>query len=68
MTYFKINVFDELKSTVTRSNLYDKLGSINQNLFGSGDLFDTIDTMAYVTGDTTGNSIGIPLRIIRYAG
>jgi hypothetical protein len=67
ITFFKLNVFDNLKSTVTRDNLYDKLGSVNQNLFGTGDLFDYIDTMVYLTGTATGASIGIPVRIIRYA-
>jgi hypothetical protein len=68
LTYFKLNVIDELKSQTTRSTLYDRLGSVNQNLFGSGDLFDHIDTMVYITGQTTGNTLGIPMRIIRYAG
>tara|TARA_R100000988_G_C3980808_1_gene156838 strand:- start:52 stop:1047 length:996 start_codon:yes stop_codon:yes gene_type:complete len=68
LTYFKVKILDELKSTVTRSNLYDKYGSVSQNLFGVGDNFDYIDTMVYITGNTTGNSLGIPVRIIRYAG
>ena len=68
ITYFKLNPFDELKSTVSRANLYDKLGSVSNNLFGNGKLFDFIDTMVYITGNTTGASLGIPVRVIRYAG
>ena len=67
LTYFKLNVIDSLKSTVTRDALYDQLGSVNQNLFGTGDLFDYIDSMVYLTGNSTGATIGIPVRTIRYA-
>ena len=67
LTYFKLNVLDNLKSSVTRDNLYDQLGAVSQNLFGTGDLFDYIDTMVYLTGNSTGASIGIPVRVIRYA-
>jgi len=44
---------------------YTKYGSINQNLFGDGETYHYIDTIAYVKGITTNTTLQIPLRIIR---
>ncbi len=52
-----------------RDILYDQIGSVgvtSTTLFGGGSrTYSYIDTFVYVRGTTTGNSINIPMRIIR---
>jgi hypothetical protein len=52
----------------TRSILYDKYGTTNSTSAGTGlsKTYDFIDTVVFVQGDSSGASLQIPLRIIRY--
>jgi len=52
----------------TRSILFDKYGTVNSTAAGTGlnKTYDFIDTTVFVQGDSSGASLQIPLRIIRY--
>ena len=47
---------------------YSKFGNTNDDLFGSGNLYDFIETTIYIEALTTGRVLQIPLRIIRFSG
>ena len=47
---------------------YSLLGKTNNDLFGSGNLYDFIDTTIYIQGMSSNSRIQIPIRIVRYAG
>ena len=66
----KVATVEELGSisTGTRSQTWTDYGKIDQLVFGGTRKFDYIDTIVYVTGDFSGASLQIPLRILRYAG
>ena len=72
ITYFKVLVLDELRTTSTTApTLYSTLGktgatAASLSLAGS-DTYDYIDTMVYITGNSSGAQMGISLRIIRKA-
>lgn len=58
-----------VRSTGTIQNeLGWKSFTYGADLFGSGNLYDYADTYVYVRAPTTGASVEIPIRIIRYAG
>lgn len=44
---------------------YARLGKENQDLFSDGNLYDYIDTMVYITGNVTGVTLQVPIRVIR---
>ena len=52
-------------ASATRPAEFDLYGKVNQNLFSAGQLFDFIDTVVYVRGQTTGASAQAVIRIIR---
>jgi len=69
VTVFKLMVHDALCSSTTSDNLYSKIGSTAATpspSIGSG-TYDYIDTFVYITGLTTGATIGLPVRVIRSA-
>tara|TARA_R100000278_G_scaffold58529_1_gene48093 strand:- start:2408 stop:3424 length:1017 start_codon:yes stop_codon:yes gene_type:complete len=45
---------------------YSFLGNTSNDLFGSGNLYDFIDTTIYIQGLSTNYRLSIPLRIVRY--
>ena len=47
---------------------YSKFGTINFDLFGSGNLYDFIETTIYIEATTSRSRLQIPLRIIRFSG
>ena len=51
------------ESTVDQK--YYDYGKVNQNLFADGNTYDYIDTTVYITGDQSGATIQLPIRIIR---
>jgi|TARA_R100000664_G_C2756990_1_gene145026 hypothetical protein len=63
VTCIKTMVHDALCSSTTSDNLYSKIGSTGASLFGS--TYDYIDTFVYITGATTGATIGLPVRVLR---
>ena len=54
-----------LDSTSSTDEKYTNYGKTSQNIFGSGRLYDYIDTIVYVIGDSTGTVIQLPVRITR---
>ena len=73
ITYFKVNVMEELKTTGTAPQLYSTLGRTGvagSTIFAAASTsytYDYIDTMAYISGDASGAQVGVSLRIIRRA-
>lgn len=67
---FNLSIIPELRSNSqnTRDHRYNLLGSKNINLFGSGNLYDFIDTTIYVEGLSSNSRLQIPIRITRFAG
>jgi hypothetical protein len=53
----------DLETTVDQR--YYDYGKVNQNLFADGNTYDYIDTTVYITGDQSGATIQLPIRIIR---
>ncbi len=64
----KINNLLTGQSEHTADFRYSKFGTINSNLFGSGNLYDFIETTIYIEATTTGAILQIPLRITRFSG
>jgi hypothetical protein len=54
-------------STAVTPAKYSLYGKTAQNLFGDGNTYDYIDTVAYLNGNTTGANTQLVVRIIRRA-
>jgi len=52
--------------TGTPNHRYSLYGTTNNDLFGSGNLYDFIDTTIYIQGLSTNYRISVPIRIVRY--
>jgi len=63
---FKIK--DELTSDSSSDFKYGKFGTTSNAVLGGSDLYDFIDTTIYIQGLSSGATITVPIRIIRYAG
>ena len=51
----------------TRSDLWGKFGKLSQTaITGKSQKYDIIDTFILITGNATGRSIQVPIRLIRY--
>ena len=61
----RVDVVEELRTTGTRSTLYNDFGTISATPFGGSDTYDYIDTIVYVVGNNTSAVIQLPVRIIR---
>jgi hypothetical protein len=51
----------------TSSTKFKDFGQQSQDLFSDGNRYDYVDTMVYVTGQSSGVTLSIPIRIIRQA-
>tara|TARA_Y100000593_G_C4261040_1_gene312217 strand:+ start:68 stop:1084 length:1017 start_codon:yes stop_codon:yes gene_type:complete len=65
---FNVELLPELlnDSTGNPDYRYSLLGSTNNDLFGTGNLYDFIETTIYIQGLSTNSRLQIPLRVIRY--
>jgi hypothetical protein len=51
----------------TRSDLWGKFGKLSQTaITGKSQKYDILDTFILITGNATGRSIQVPIRILRY--
>jgi hypothetical protein len=68
-TAFHLGVPADLQavSTAVTPAKYSLYGKTAQNLFGDGNTYDYIDTVAYLNGNTTGANTQLVVRIIRRA-
>jgi len=60
-------------STQSRDSKYTLYGTTNAEIWGDDtaydeQIFDYIDTIVYIVGNTTGAQMQIPVRILRYVG
>jgi len=70
MAGLNVSLVDELTTTSdgTRSRLYTDYGTTNSTSAGTGlsSTYDFIDTVVFVQGNSSGATLQIPLRIIRF--
>ncbi len=55
-----------IRGDITQTD-YVKFGTTSNDLFGSGQLYDFIDTTVYVQGLASNANIQLPIRIIKLA-
>ena len=67
---FNIKVNDKMVGTSEGApdERYTTFGSTGIDLFGTGDLYDYLDTSILLEGSSTGNQLVVAIRILRYAG
>jgi len=63
-------VRSELRKTSANATpvSFTKFGKVNQQVFGTGDRYDYIDFICYITGLSSTATAQVPIRIIRFAG
>ena len=71
-TIFALNLkcINEIVSDSSGSSdfRYSKFGETSNNLFGSSERYDFIDTSIYIQGLSSNSRLNIPVRVIRYSG
>ena len=55
-----------IRGDITQTD-YVKFGTISNDLFGDGTLYDFIDTTVYVQGLSSNANVQLPVRIIKLA-
>jgi len=69
VTAFSLEIHPDMKGNSSTSPAkYSLYGQTQEDLFGTGVLYDYLDTMIYIMGSTTGVTAQLPARIIRKVG
>ena len=69
VTAFRLDIHPDMKGNSSTSPAkYSLYGQTQEDLFGTSDLYDYLDTMIYIMGSTTGVTAQLPVRIIRKVG